>query len=105
MVEMTQEEKKRNYNYKTKYGITLEDYNRILKKQGNKCAICGRDQSKFKKHLSVDHNHVTGFPRGILCTFCNFKILRHFRDNKTIARGVVKYLQKAIREDKEWSEK
>ena len=105
MVEMTKEEKRRDYQYKRLYSITLKDYNKMLKRQKNCCAICGRSQDKFHHNLSVDHNHSTGKVRGLLCQFCNTKILRHFRDNKNIAVGLVKYLQKAIREDKEWSQK
>jgi hypothetical protein len=54
---------------KAKYGITLSDFNRLLKKQGGKCAVCRGVEPK--RNLAVDHDHVTGKVRGLLCTSCN----------------------------------
>ncbi|KKN66086.1 hypothetical protein LCGC14_0475640 [marine sediment metagenome] len=59
------------YNIKIRYGMTIEDYNKIFIKQNGCCAICGRQQSKQKRRLSVDHNHKTGQIRGLLCQSCN----------------------------------
>jgi F420-0:gamma-glutamyl ligase-like protein len=47
----------------------------LIKKHGNKCAICEKPRSAFKKNLSVDHNHKTGQIRGLLCYRCNKFIL------------------------------
>lgn len=56
-----------------RYGITPEDYDAMLAKQGGKCVICGTDDlSKYKvKYFDVDHNHTTGQVRGLLCRDCN----------------------------------
>lgn len=54
-----------------KYGITLEDYNKMFAEQNGCCAMCGRHQSEFKRALAVDHNHITGAVRGLLCMRCN----------------------------------
>ena len=49
------------------------DYERMLKRQGGRCAGCGgRPQSR---RLALDHNHKTGKPRGLLCVTCNHEIL------------------------------
>jgi len=64
-------EKIRNKNYKRKYGISLDDYNAMLKSQNDCCAICTRHKSLFKKPLAVDHDHNTGKVRGLLCHDCN----------------------------------
>jgi len=49
------------------------DYDRLLKRQGGRCAGCGgRPQ---KKRLAVDHDHKTGRVRGLLCSTCNHDIL------------------------------
>lgn len=61
--------------YKSKYGITLKKYSDMLASQNGVCAICGtHEQSvQFGKvvELSVDHNHITGEVRGLLCMACN----------------------------------
>ncbi len=62
---------------KYSYGITLDEYNKMLEEQGNVCAICKKfPQEKHAKYgtiksLSVDHNHATDKVRGILCGPCN----------------------------------
>ncbi|KKN02364.1 hypothetical protein LCGC14_1118570, partial [marine sediment metagenome] len=61
------QESRRDSLLKYDHGITLKIYNQILKAQNYKCAICGRHEEKFKKHLHVDHDHITGKVRGILC--------------------------------------
>ena len=58
-------------NYlKRKYGMTLEDYDRLLVEQGGGCAICGRPP-RDDIALHVDHDHETGRVRGLLCFPCN----------------------------------
>lgn len=60
-----------------RYGITLEDYNRKVLEQENRCAICGQEETSIQKSsgkvrpLSVDHNHETGQVRDLLCGRCN----------------------------------
>jgi hypothetical protein len=82
----------RKYNLQSKYGITPEDYKRMLVEQDNKCAICNRSQEEFKKKFSVDHNHETGAVRGLLCIPCNIKLAA--LDNKEFLRKATIYLQK-----------
>ena len=55
-----------------KFGLTLEDYELLLKNQNGVCAICkNRESSKMTSNLSVDHSHETGKVRGLLCARCN----------------------------------
>lgn len=93
----------RNRVYIKKYGISLEGYNKILKSQGYKCAICGKKQKNEGRALSVDHNHKTSFIRGLLCFFCNSRLLRYLHDNKKRTIGMIKYLQEALKNDEAWS--
>lgn len=55
---LKESESVRNANYKKLYGITLKDYNDMLKQQNSCCAICKRPQEQFKQRLSVDHCHM-----------------------------------------------
>lgn len=57
-----------------KYGLTVEEYDAILAQQDCKCAICGMSDEEHGKSLVVDHNHVTGEVRGLLCRNCNVGI-------------------------------
>lgn len=62
----------RDRDYKKRYGITLEEYNSILKIQDGKCLICGLNKGGPKTpNLAVDHDHTTGKVRGLLCVKCN----------------------------------
>lgn len=60
-------ERARNADLKYQYGITLEDYAAMLERQQGQCAICGTADEK----LVVDHNHITGKVRSLLCHLCN----------------------------------
>ena len=63
---------------KSKYGITLEQYNSMCKEQNNLCAICSKAETRKirnkKPKLSVDHDHKTGKVRGLLCSKCNSQV-------------------------------
>lgn len=63
----------RNWQYKNNYGITLEQYNKMFKKQKGVCYICG-NENQINKKLCVDHDHKTGRVRGLLCYGCNRSI-------------------------------
>jgi len=54
---------------KRKYGLTIEEYDALLAAQGGGCAICGNPDAD-----NVDHDHITGEVRGILCFNCNIAI-------------------------------
>jgi hypothetical protein len=64
---------KRRKSHKTllrrNYGLTLDDYQRMLDAQGGVCGICRRPPGK--RRLAVDHCHKNGNVRGLLCTRCN----------------------------------
>jgi Recombination endonuclease VII len=78
----------RNYQLKRRYGITLADYDRMLKKQKGRCAIC-REKPRYR--LLVDHDHPTGRVRRLLCISCNLG-LGHFRDDRRLLRRADAYL-------------
>ena len=59
------------WRLKNVYGISLEDYDRMLESQGGGCAICGGPPGKGRggplNFFCVDHDHQTGRVRGLLC--------------------------------------
>ena len=79
----------RNQTYKSRYGITLEDYNNMYEAQSGLCAICFK--SSGTKRLSVDHNHTTGAVRGLLCHRCNTS-LGLLNDDVNVLLSAIKYL-------------
>ena len=84
--------KRKGYGLKEKYNITLEQYNEMLIKQNSKCATCGKDQSKFKRAFDVDHNHITGKVRGLLCWHCNL-LIGHAKEDINILKNAIKYME------------
>ena len=57
-----------------RYNITEEQYNELLRRQDGKCYCCGQSDDslkEIKKRLVVDHSHVSGYVRALLCPFCN----------------------------------
>jgi hypothetical protein len=70
------EEKSKDYRYRTKYGITYKKKKEIILNQDNKCLCCGIDFKtlKLERHICIDHDHLTGKVRGVLCTECNIAL-------------------------------
>ena len=78
------------------YGLTLKDYNKLLKKQKGACAICGKKKAHKKgKFLHVDHNHKTGKVRGLLCAVCNTALGR--LNSVKILKKAIKYLRSSAK--------
>lgn len=74
-----------------KFNITLKDYNKMFEGQQGCCAICKKHQLEFKTKLHVDHCHITGKVRGLLCYNCN-RALGLFQDDLTVLKESVNYL-------------
>lgn len=74
-----------------RYGLTPEAYNSLFEKQQGKCLGCERHQTEFDRKLSVDHDHVTGIVRGLLCVTCNF-ILGYAKDDPYLLVNLIDYL-------------
>lgn len=81
----------RKYNLMRNFGITPEQYNTLLEKQKHRCAICDKHEDQFKKKLAVDHDHQTHRIRGLLCTACNYHLIRRHRD-ASILRKMADYV-------------
>lgn len=68
------------------YGISLLQYDQLLTKQKGCCAICLKEASSFTKNLCVDHDHVSGEIRGLLCNYCNHRLVGRHRDADLLHR-------------------
>lgn len=66
-----QSEKARAKRLWDNYRLTLEQWQKIFEHQGGVCYICGRPELVAGRRLSVDHSHLDGLIRGLLCSKCN----------------------------------
>lgn len=80
---------RRNADLKAVYGISLVDYERILSEQAGSCAIC---RSASRLNLGVDHDHVTGQVRALLCHSCNVGI-GHLGEDPVRLRAAATYIE------------
>jgi len=70
------------------YGLTEEEYNNMVLSQNNMCAICNKPNDRT---LHIDHEHVTGKVRGLLCSNCNLGI-GLLQEDLIILNRAIKYL-------------
>ncbi len=81
----------RGYILKHRYKMSLADYADLLDSQRGLCAVCGREASEMTYHLHVDHDHITGKVRGLLCAPCDV-YLGYIKDNPEIANNLEVYI-------------
>lgn len=82
-------ERTRNYQLNKWYGISTEDYNKLLLEQNNRCKICDEYATK---RLHVDHDHLTNRVRGLLCSNCN-SMLGMAKDSEKTLIEAINYLK------------
>ena len=79
----------RNQNLKRYYGITIDDFEKMYNSQNGKCKICHSDNNG--KTFHVDHCHMSGRVRGLLCSKCNTAI-GLLDENIVVLENAIKYL-------------
>jgi hypothetical protein len=77
----------RTYHLRRRYGVTGEEADALLAAQGGLCAIC-----KVAPAVHVDHDHVTGAVRALLCFNCNGG-LGQFNDDPVVLHAAAYYVQ------------
>lgn len=82
----------RDGNYRRHFNITLKEFNTMLEKQDNKCAICLTQENEGNKNFVVDHDYITNKVRGLLCDRCN-RGLGTFKDSIDILNKAINYLK------------
>jgi hypothetical protein len=88
----------RDYSRTKRHGITMEQYDSLVKSQDNSCAICGGKD--VDRGLAIDHDHSCcpgkfscgNCIRGLLCSNCNNGLGR-FKDSKKLLMLAVQYLK------------
>lgn len=77
------------------HGVTKDVYDRMLEDQLGACAICGTKDpggsSSRTNRFHIDHDHVSGAARGLLCFQCNSGIGK-FRDDTSLLIKAAAYL-------------
>jgi len=87
----------RSTRLKSKYNITIEQYNQMLENQNHTCAICNKKETQRSNpkgnidNLRVDHCHTSGLIRGLLCSKCNFGIA-NFNDSLETITSALHYI-------------
>lgn len=91
---------RRQSHMKSRFGLTLEQYEAMVQAQHNLCAICGQPERQKRNSgaskplgLAVDHDHQTGRVRGLLCRACN-RALGGFYDDPVALRAAADYLER-----------
>jgi recombination endonuclease VII len=87
-------ERNRTHYHVRQYGISAAEYDALLKKQNGACAICRR---RSREKLCVDHCHLTGMIRGLLCNRCNLG-LGMWKDDQASLIAAVAYLAALARD-------
>ncbi|WP_328632069.1 endonuclease VII domain-containing protein [Streptomyces sp. NBC_00356] len=85
----TPEERRRRRLWES-YRITAEQYAAIFEAQGGSCAIC-RTEPEEGKPLVVDHCHVRGVVRALLCNLCNLQIGVYERTQQAAVEYLARY--------------
>lgn len=81
-------------NLRGKYKLTEGEYGIILQAQTGACAIC-REPFGLWRQPQVDHSHVTGRVRGLLCSRCN-AMLAFGRDDPDLLARAIRYLGRSV---------
>lgn len=77
---------------KNRYGITPDTYYKMLTDQNNRCACCGKHENDEHHRLAVDHNHITGSVRALLCSNCN-RAIGFVQEDISILQNMIQYLE------------
>ena len=72
----------RTHWLKKYYGLTRQAFDELVNQQHGTCAICEKQAKLF-----VDHDHVTGKVRGLLCNMCNRALGGFYDDPKRLHRA------------------
>ena len=75
----------------TKYNMTIGDLLVMKESQKGKCKICNKSEEELNEALYIDHCHISGKVRHLLCRFCN-SALGFAKDDPTIIQNMLNYI-------------
>lgn len=78
----------RNFHLRRRYGVSDVEVAWHVLRQGSRCALCRKGEP-----IHVDHDHVTGQVRGILCFNCN-RALGYLDDEVELLYEMADYLER-----------
>jgi hypothetical protein len=87
------EQRVRDTQLRTRYGISSKQKMEMYRKQSGLCAICGSDLISWQK-AHVDHDHKRNKTRELLCRRCN--PLLHAFENDAYFEAAISYLLKHL---------
>jgi len=84
-----------NRDMKKRYGIGLNEYYCMLKEQNECCYICGTHETNNGSRLAIDHDHISGKIRKLLCRQCN-TALGNVKENVEVLKKMINYIEEHI---------
>ena len=87
----------KKHRLKSSYNLSIEDFYAMYEESNKSCSICNKPLEIHTQNKSimacVDHDHVTGKVRGILCNGCN-RGIGFLQDSPTLLNKAAEYLFK-----------
>jgi hypothetical protein len=88
----------RDWDLRKKYNLTRTEYEAMRKRQEDKCACCGNEETARNRMgqirpLAIDHNHLTSAVRELACHRCN-AIFGLADDDPGVLRAAIAYLER-----------
>ena len=86
--------KTRRWRLLKAYGLTPADYDRMLAEQDGRCLLCKAEESdSYGRRFYIDHDHLNGVVRGLLCGACNMGI-GQLKDDPALMRAAAAYVER-----------
>jgi hypothetical protein len=84
----------RDRRYRARYEVTADQVDQMRAEQGYRCRMCRRHEDELPLGLMLDHCHITGIARGMLCDDCN-KGFGFLRESPEIIEAALHYATRA----------
>ena len=85
-------DKWRESDIKRRYGLSIEEYNKLKAEQNSCCFICGKSEKDNNRSLAIDHCHSTNKVRKLLCDTCN-RVLGLIKEDAEVLSNMIHYLK------------